>query len=171
MDCLACLAPVLMLLMMHRPCHRPWRLDGGKPFIYICTYRVLVTTSRDPSSRLTQFAKELKLVLPNAQRINRGSQARRSTCHASYSGREGLHEAHGQQPQGRRAGHLHVGAATMPAPVPACHACQGRVMSGNENSVDASGFLASRSTILMGEVVCWPASADTMDHAQIHIFI
>lgn len=40
--------------------------------------RILVTTSRDPSSRLTQFAKELKLVFPNAQRINRGGQVRRS---------------------------------------------------------------------------------------------
>lgn len=39
--------------------------------------KILVTTSRDPSSRLTQFAKELKLVFPNAQRINRGSQVRR----------------------------------------------------------------------------------------------
>lgn len=38
--------------------------------------KVLVTTSRDPSSRLTAFAKELKLVFPNAQRINRGGQAR-----------------------------------------------------------------------------------------------
>ena len=36
--------------------------------------KVLITTSRDPSSRLTQFAKELKLVIPNAQRINRGGQ-------------------------------------------------------------------------------------------------
>jgi U3 small nucleolar ribonucleoprotein protein IMP4 len=34
--------------------------------------RVCVTTSRDPSSRLKQFAKELKLIVPNAQRINRG---------------------------------------------------------------------------------------------------
>ncbi|KAL6759188.1 Brix-domain-containing protein [Haematococcus lacustris] len=34
--------------------------------------KVLVTTSRDPSSRLVQFAKEMKLVLPNSQRINRG---------------------------------------------------------------------------------------------------
>ena len=32
-----------------------------------------VTTSRDPSSRLKQFAKEMKLVVPNAQRINRGN--------------------------------------------------------------------------------------------------
>jgi hypothetical protein len=36
--------------------------------------KVLITTSRDPSSRLVQFAKELKLVLPNSQRINRGGQ-------------------------------------------------------------------------------------------------
>lgn len=34
--------------------------------------KVLLTTSRDPSSRLTQFAKEMRLVIPNAQRINRG---------------------------------------------------------------------------------------------------
>lgn len=34
--------------------------------------RILITTSRDPSSRLSQFAKELKLLIPNSQRINRG---------------------------------------------------------------------------------------------------
>lgn len=34
--------------------------------------RPLITTSRDPSSRLVQFAKELKLVFPNSIRINRG---------------------------------------------------------------------------------------------------
>lgn len=34
--------------------------------------KILVTTSRDPSSRLQQFAKEMRLVLPNSQRINRG---------------------------------------------------------------------------------------------------
>jgi U3 small nucleolar ribonucleoprotein protein IMP4 len=34
--------------------------------------KVLVTTSRDPSSRLQQFSKELRLIFPNAQRINRG---------------------------------------------------------------------------------------------------
>ena len=38
--------------------------------------KVLITTSRDPSSRLVQFAKELKLVFPNSQRINRGGQVR-----------------------------------------------------------------------------------------------
>lgn len=35
--------------------------------------KILVTTSRDPSSRLTQFAKEIRLVFPNSQRINRGN--------------------------------------------------------------------------------------------------
>lgn len=34
--------------------------------------KILITTSRDPSSRLTQFAKELKLIFPNSQRVNRG---------------------------------------------------------------------------------------------------
>ncbi|XP_075189072.1 U3 small nucleolar ribonucleoprotein IMP4-like, partial [Anomaloglossus baeobatrachus] len=34
--------------------------------------KVMITTSRDPSSRLKMFAKELKLVFPNAQRMNRG---------------------------------------------------------------------------------------------------
>ena len=35
--------------------------------------KIVVTTSRDPSSKLKQFAKEIKLLFPNSQRINRGS--------------------------------------------------------------------------------------------------
>ncbi|KAI9834354.1 MAG: snoRNA-binding rRNA-processing protein imp4 [Phylliscum demangeonii] len=35
--------------------------------------RVLVTTSRDPSSRLSSFAKEVRLLLPTAIRLNRGN--------------------------------------------------------------------------------------------------
>jgi U3 small nucleolar ribonucleoprotein protein IMP4 len=35
--------------------------------------RVCVTTSRDPSSRLKQFAKEMNLMVPNATRVNRGN--------------------------------------------------------------------------------------------------
>jgi U3 small nucleolar ribonucleoprotein protein IMP4 len=34
--------------------------------------KVCITTSRDPSSRLKMFAKEIKLCIPNAQAINRG---------------------------------------------------------------------------------------------------
>jgi U3 small nucleolar ribonucleoprotein protein IMP4 len=32
-----------------------------------------MTTSRDPSNRLMQFLKEMAIVMPNAERINRGS--------------------------------------------------------------------------------------------------
>ena len=35
--------------------------------------RVCITTSRDPSSRLRQFAVEMKLVFPNSARMNRGN--------------------------------------------------------------------------------------------------
>jgi U3 small nucleolar ribonucleoprotein protein IMP4 len=35
--------------------------------------KILITTSRDPSSRLQQFAKELRLIFPKSQRINRGN--------------------------------------------------------------------------------------------------
>jgi U3 small nucleolar ribonucleoprotein protein IMP4 len=35
--------------------------------------RVCVTTSRDPSSRLKQFSKEMKLLIPNSTRMNRGN--------------------------------------------------------------------------------------------------
>jgi len=35
--------------------------------------KIMITTARDPSSKLKQFAKEVKLILPNSQRINRGN--------------------------------------------------------------------------------------------------
>ncbi|KAF9452452.1 Brix-domain-containing protein [Macrolepiota fuliginosa MF-IS2] len=35
--------------------------------------KIIVTTSRDPSSKLLQFAKEMRLVFPNSHRINRGN--------------------------------------------------------------------------------------------------
>ncbi|ODV83879.1 hypothetical protein CANARDRAFT_29609 [[Candida] arabinofermentans NRRL YB-2248] len=35
--------------------------------------KVLITTSRSPSSRLSQFTKELKLLIPNSIRLNRGN--------------------------------------------------------------------------------------------------
>eukprot|EP00920_Eleutheroschizon_duboscqi_P014138 GHVT01032982.1.p1 GENE.GHVT01032982.1~~GHVT01032982.1.p1 ORF type:complete len:369 (+),score=86.90 GHVT01032982.1:88-1107(+) len=34
--------------------------------------KIIITTSRSPSSRLQSFAKEMKLILPGAQRVNRG---------------------------------------------------------------------------------------------------
>lgn len=54
--------------------------EGNKSIIddeyaNIGTYepKVCVTTSRDPSSKLKQFAKEIKLCIPNAQAVNRGN--------------------------------------------------------------------------------------------------
>jgi U3 small nucleolar ribonucleoprotein protein IMP4 len=35
--------------------------------------KICVTTSRDPSSRLKAFCKEIKLLFPNSQRVNRGN--------------------------------------------------------------------------------------------------
>jgi U3 small nucleolar ribonucleoprotein protein IMP4 len=35
--------------------------------------KVVITTSRDPSSKLSQFSKEVRLLFPNSQRINRGN--------------------------------------------------------------------------------------------------
>jgi U3 small nucleolar ribonucleoprotein protein IMP4 len=35
--------------------------------------QILITTSRDPSKRLLQFLKEMAILIPNAERINRGS--------------------------------------------------------------------------------------------------
>ncbi|KAL5994745.1 hypothetical protein ACLOJK_024798 [Asimina triloba] len=39
--------------------------------------KILITTSRNPSAPLTQFVKELKIVFPNAQRMNRGGQGKK----------------------------------------------------------------------------------------------
>ncbi|CAH3141705.1 unnamed protein product, partial [Porites lobata] len=35
--------------------------------------KIMITTSHNPSSRLKQFAKELRLIFPNSQRLNRGN--------------------------------------------------------------------------------------------------
>lgn len=35
--------------------------------------KIFITTCRNPSQRLTTFQKELKLIIPNSLRVNRGS--------------------------------------------------------------------------------------------------
>ncbi|KAH9825334.1 anticodon-binding protein [Melampsora americana] len=35
--------------------------------------KILITTSRNPSSKLLQFSKEMRLIFPNAHRVNRGT--------------------------------------------------------------------------------------------------
>ncbi|PVU97097.1 hypothetical protein BB559_002147 [Furculomyces boomerangus] len=71
--------------------------------------KVVITTSRDPSSRLAQFAKEMRLVFPNAQRINRGNyviQELVDTCKANeVSDLVILHEHRGE-PDGMIISHF-----------------------------------------------------------------
>lgn len=47
--------------------------------------KIMVTTSRDPSSKLKQFAKEIRLILPNSQRINRGNYEMKALLQACRS--------------------------------------------------------------------------------------
>lgn len=44
--------------------------------------KIVITTSRDPSSRLKMFVKELRLIFPNAQRMNRGNYEMKELMHA-----------------------------------------------------------------------------------------
>jgi len=44
--------------------------------------KIMITTSRDPSARLKKFVKELRLILPNSQRMNRGNYEVKQLLHA-----------------------------------------------------------------------------------------
>ena len=74
--------------------------------------RVLLTTSRKPSARLTQFLKELKLVIPNATRTNRGNYVLKDLVELaqkhSFSDLIILHEHRGR-PDGLIVSHLPSG--------------------------------------------------------------
>lgn len=74
--------------------------------------KILLTTSRDPSSRLSQFVKELKIVFPNAQRINRGGQVIKEiveACRANdFTDIVMIHEHRGE-PDGMIVCHLPFG--------------------------------------------------------------
>jgi U3 small nucleolar ribonucleoprotein protein IMP4 len=74
--------------------------------------KVLITTSRDPSSRLTAFAKEVRLVVPNAQRLNRGGMLLSELVEAArthdFSDVIILHEHRGE-PDGLVVCHLPYG--------------------------------------------------------------
>ncbi|XP_026190738.1 U3 small nucleolar ribonucleoprotein protein IMP4 [Cyclospora cayetanensis] len=47
-------------------------VDDEYAYAGISDPKVVLTTCRSPSSRLQQFAKEFRLLIPNCQRINRG---------------------------------------------------------------------------------------------------
>mmetsp|Transcript_1594 Transcript_1594/g.4483 ORF Transcript_1594/g.4483 Transcript_1594/m.4483 type:complete len:294 (-) Transcript_1594:37-918(-) len=77
--------------------------------------KVCVSTSRDPSSRLKQFAKELKHLLPNSTRINRGntrvSDLVDATRRGEFTDLVMVHETRGQ-PDGLVCCHLPLGPTT-----------------------------------------------------------
>jgi U3 small nucleolar ribonucleoprotein protein IMP4 len=52
--------------------HKSNVLDDEYASAGVTDPRILITTSHDPSSKLTQFLKELRLVFPNCHRMNRG---------------------------------------------------------------------------------------------------
>jgi len=47
--------------------------------------KILITTSRNPSSKLLQFSKEIRLLLPNSHRINRGGYVMKELSDACRS--------------------------------------------------------------------------------------
>lgn len=71
--------------------------------------KVVVTTSRDPSSRLSQFAKEVRLLFPGSQRLNRGNLVMGDLVAACKSNEVTdlvvLHEVRGE-PSGLIVSHL-----------------------------------------------------------------
>ncbi|RUS30456.1 anticodon-binding protein [Jimgerdemannia flammicorona] len=74
--------------------------------------KILITTSRDPSSRLQQFSKEMRLVFPNSQRINRGNHVMKQIVDACKANEVTdliiLHEHRGQ-PDGMVVCHFPYG--------------------------------------------------------------
>ena len=71
--------------------------------------KILLTTSHKPSSRLAQFAKEMKLVFPNTQRVNRGGAQLKALIEAARANEVTdviiLHEHQGR-PDGMIVSHL-----------------------------------------------------------------
>ncbi|KNC75686.1 hypothetical protein SARC_11797, partial [Sphaeroforma arctica JP610] len=61
-------------------------IDDEYAFAGVKDPKIVVTTARDPSSKLSQFAKEIKLIFPNSQRLNRGNHVVKElvdTCKSS----------------------------------------------------------------------------------------
>ncbi|CAJ0579932.1 unnamed protein product, partial [Mesorhabditis spiculigera] len=77
--------------------------------------KVVITTSHDPSSSLKVFSKEMKLIFPNAQRINRGKADIKHICQACKANDVTdliiLHETSGR-PDGMVVCHLPFGPTT-----------------------------------------------------------
>ncbi|MCL4134304.1 UNVERIFIED_CONTAM: hypothetical protein GTU68_064095 [Idotea baltica] len=75
-------------------------IDDEYRFAGVRDPKIVLTTSRDPSSKLKQFAKEIKLIFPNCQRINRGNNENKQILEACRANDVTdfivLHETRGQ---------------------------------------------------------------------------
>jgi len=74
--------------------------------------KIMISTSRDPSSRLKQFAKEFRLLFPTAQRMNRGNygiEEMVSACKANNVTDFILLHEHRGEPNGLVISHLPYG--------------------------------------------------------------
>jgi len=84
-------------------------IDDEYAFAGIKDPKVLITTSRHPSTRLSQFAKELKLIIPGSLRIQRGAYVVKDLVHLGRSNDVTdlilIHEHRGQ-PSGLIISHL-----------------------------------------------------------------
>lgn len=74
--------------------------------------KIMITTSHSPSSKLKQFAKEMKLIFPNSQRLNRGNYVINQLVNACIANQVTdliiLHEHRGK-PDGFVVSHLPYG--------------------------------------------------------------
>lgn len=92
--------------------HQRSTIDDEYAYLGVKDPRVLVTSSRDPSSRLLQFLKEFCLVLPGGQRMNRGNTVVKDIIELARSHEMTdvviLHEHRGE-PDGLIVSHLPFG--------------------------------------------------------------
>lgn len=74
--------------------------------------KILITTSRSPTQRLTQFLKEMRIIFPNCIRVNRGNTLIKDLVRAckenDYSDLILLHENRGE-PDGMIISHMPMG--------------------------------------------------------------
>ena len=77
--------------------------------------KLLITTCRNPSQRLISFQKELKLILPNSTRVNRGSYVLKELvkiCQSNnFTDLIMIHETRGE-PDGLIISHMPYGPTT-----------------------------------------------------------
>ena len=88
----------------------PQALQPAHPHVH--PPQVLLTTSHDPSSKLTQFLKEMRLLIPNSHRMNRGGNTVErivSTCRADGFTDIIILQEHRGVPDGLVVSHLPYG--------------------------------------------------------------